>query len=281
MKRITPFIISAVVLAGPVHAQNDYEPDQIKLSKPPASIAQWYQPQNQRQVWLHTMFRLRREFQAIGDYAALEDNAGLIKWSERLVKDYKSIAEMVPEWSDEIDSKWADNLLKAARQGDYAAVAKAQRELGKTCNSCHNEYRAVTAALYRTPGYEDIQVEIEETMEELSYDKLMQSLSREMNRLIIALDDGHTEKARQSSENLSTGLKDLGSSCSNCHQDDYPRERILGEQNQKLLTDLTAGIGSVTVNDSQKLLGEAAVEICARCHAIHRTANDLVQKMKK
>lgn len=281
MKRITPFIISAFFLSSPVHAQDDYEPDQITLSKPPASIAQWYKPQNDRQVLLHTMFRLRREFQAIGDYAALEDNAGLKKWSERLVKDYKSIAEMVPEWSDEIDPKWADNLLTAAKQGDYAAVAKAQRELGKTCNSCHNEYRAVTAALYRTPGYDDIKVEIEETMEELSYKKLMQRLSREMNRLKIALDDGHTEKARQSAENLASSLSDLGNSCSSCHQDDYPRERILGEHNQKLLTDLTMGIDSVAANDSQKLLGEAAVYICARCHSIHRTNNDLVHKMKK
>lgn len=281
MKRLFALLLPVFFLHSPVIAEDDYEPEKITLSKPPASIAQWYKPQNKRQVWLHTMFRLRREFQAIGDYAALEDQAGVKKWSQRLVKDYKSIAEMVPQWSDEIDTEWADKLSAAAEQGDNAALAKAQRELGKTCNSCHNEYRAVTAALYRTPDYEDVMVEIEETMEELSYEKVMERLSRDMNRLKIAIEDGHTEKARQSAESLSTGLTDLGSSCASCHQDDYPKERILGEHNQKLLSDLTAGIATAPVKDSQKRLGEAAVLICARCHSIHRTQSDLVHKINK
>ena len=286
MKILLTLILSALLLNSTANAAenttvDDYEPDKITLSKPPATIGQWYKPQNERQVWLHTMFRLRREFQAIGDYAALEDQPGVKKWSQRLLKDYKSIAEMVPEWSDEVDVKWADKLLAAAEKGDYAAVTNAQRQLGKTCSSCHKEYRAVTAALYRTPDYSQVMVELEDTMEELSYDDHMKRLSRDMNRLKIALEDTHPDKAREYAKNLTAGLNDLAQSCGGCHQDNYPEQRIWGEHSQKLLSDLTAGIGTAPTADSQKLLGEAAVTICARCHAVHRTQSDLSKKMLK
>ena len=35
----------------------------------PESLAEWYKPKNERQVWLHTMFAMRRELQAIAEYA--------------------------------------------------------------------------------------------------------------------------------------------------------------------------------------------------------------------
>ena len=46
------------------------EAREVNFNKPPSTIAQWYKPANKRQVWLHTMFRLRREMQAMGEYAA-------------------------------------------------------------------------------------------------------------------------------------------------------------------------------------------------------------------
>ena len=71
--------------------------DTVSLDVPPASLEQWYKPANKRQVWLHTMFRLRREMQAIGEYAEQNDRAAMDKWIKRLEKDYKKIADMVPE----------------------------------------------------------------------------------------------------------------------------------------------------------------------------------------
>ena len=50
-----------------------YAEPMVSLKKPPASLEQWYKPANKRQVWLHTMFRLRREMQAIAEYAKQDD----------------------------------------------------------------------------------------------------------------------------------------------------------------------------------------------------------------
>ncbi len=74
-----------------------YAGNPVSLDTPPASLEQWYKPANKRQVWLHTMFRLRREMQAISEYAEQNDQAGMDKWIQRLEKDYIKIADMVPE----------------------------------------------------------------------------------------------------------------------------------------------------------------------------------------
>ena len=48
--------------------------DKAKLIKtPPIELAKWYKPENKRQVWLHTMFKLRREMQAVEFYAQQQD----------------------------------------------------------------------------------------------------------------------------------------------------------------------------------------------------------------
>ena len=77
------------------------------LKEPPASLAAWYKPQNKRQVWLHTMFKLRREMLAVEIYAKDQDSASLQNWAAKLIKDYLKIAEMVPEWANRVDlSRW-------------------------------------------------------------------------------------------------------------------------------------------------------------------------------
>ena len=43
-------------------AEDDLE---VNLTKPPASIGEWYKPSNKRQVGLHPRFRLRPEMAAI------------------------------------------------------------------------------------------------------------------------------------------------------------------------------------------------------------------------
>ena len=100
MKQSLQLIVTLVffsITVSPLHADN-----QVSIKVPPASLAQWYKPQNKRQVWLHTMFRLRREMLAIEEYA--DGNHKLMhKWISKLESDYNKISEMVPEWSNMVD----------------------------------------------------------------------------------------------------------------------------------------------------------------------------------
>lgn len=279
MSHSFPIVVISVLmllLSQSVQAENEKN-----LALPPESLAQWYKPANKRQVWLHTMFRLRREMLAVSDYTALEDIQRLKKWSDRLAQDYRKIGEMVPEWQDELELEKMATLQKAAGQGDLAQVAKAYRKLGLSCRSCHREYRAIVAALYRTADFSAIQVEDPESLEELPYKKVMQRLSLQINRIKIASEDGRKQTAVNALRNLRQSLGDLGQSCEQCHKDEVPLERILGAEMEKSLAALEQGIESADIKETGHTLGTLAVQVCARCHGVHRTLYDLKKALSE
>ena len=257
------------------------EAREVNFNKPPSSIEQWYKPANKRQVWLHTMFRLRREMQAMGEYAAFGDKERLLRWSDKFAKDYRSIGEMVPEWADELEVEWLERLQAAARSGDFEGVGAAQRKIGNSCSGCHKEYRAVTAALYRGANFDEVVVEDGETMEELTFKRSMVGLSNAMNRIKIAMVDSRFEVAETAHELMSQRLEDLAGSCGACHKTDRQRDYLLGEENMARVQKLGELIKAKEIKEGQRALGGVAVEICATCHGIHRTLADLREFIDK
>jgi DNA-directed RNA polymerase subunit M/transcription elongation factor TFIIS len=250
------------------------------MQLPPASLARWYKPLNERQVWLHNMFKLRREMQAVREYAALEDGPRLEKWAGRLVRHYRQIGEMVPEWQDELELRVADELQQAAADAAFERVGKAARKLGLSCRSCHREYRATAALLYRTPDFAKINVEKSETLEEVSYKQLMGRLSLLLNRVKIASEDGRKSSALESLDELQQNLEDLGESCAQCHRDERPRRRILGEEARDKLAVVRRGLEVGDAKATGRGLGEVAVYTCARCHGVHRTLYDIRRELE-
>ena len=76
------FILLQCLLIGIIGAVVYIHKDRVALIKtPPASLAQWYKPENKRQVWLHNMFKLRREMQAVRLYADNKEDNHLQKWT--------------------------------------------------------------------------------------------------------------------------------------------------------------------------------------------------------
>ena len=273
MKFITIFLLLHLVFNTSVATADAGTP--LSLESPPASLKKWYIPANKRQVWLHTMFRLRREMQAISEYAKQNDRATMEKWISRLDEDYNKIAEMVPEWEKEIKPRLLPELKMFAEKGDAYRLGKTLEMIERTCDDCHNNYQPQVTAIYRSPHYDDIKIkDINGTAQ--SFEDNMLVLSESVNRILIALDDGHKASALQARQNLTKQLQNLGESCNHCHkEDEYPRERILGKATQHYLETLQASISEERVKDSQKLMGEIAVTVCARCHNIHRIVYDL------
>jgi cytochrome c553 len=265
------FIVFFIVSwASPVVASGT-----VTLKKPPASLEEWYKPANKRQVWLHTMFRLRREMQAIAVHAKNNDQEAVLKWIKRLGKDYNEIASMVPEWEEEIKPRLIPDLKMFAEKGDALRVDKTLKMIKRTCDDCHTQYQPLVTATYRSPFYNDIKLK-DGNGKTQSFDDNMDQLSRSVNRILIALDDGHNAVALQASQKFADQLQTLGSSCSSCHKDDdYPHERILGKDTGQRFKKLQVNIKQGLVKDSQKLMGEIAVTVCARCHNTHRIVSDL------
>ena len=273
MKFIPAFLfLIFVTTTGVVTA---YADNAVSLDVPPVSLEKWYKPANKRQVWLHTMFKLRREMQAVSEYAKLNDQPGMAKWISRLEKDYNKISEMVPEWEKEIKPRLLPELEMFAEKGDAPRVAKTLKMIQRTCDDCHQNYQPLVTAMYRSPHYDEIKVKTINGSQQ-GFEDNMEDLSESVNRILIALDDGHKATAMKASKTLSKQLQNLGDSCNACHKDDaYPRERILGKATQQRLETLQTNMAKGQVKDSQKLMGEIAVTVCARCHNTHRIVYDL------
>ena len=239
----------------------------IFIKKPPASLAQWYKPENKRQVWLHNMFKLRREMQAVKFYADNNDIEHLEKWLDRFSEHYLKIGEMVPEWSGKLDLDMLASLQKSADNKDYSGVSRTLEDLDGGCKSCHADYRMVTASMYRAPDFSSMEINASTSLNEH-----MQTLTEQVNQIKIASEDGMTDVALSSLSDLKIGINELGETCSDCHKKrtkNYPNGGI-----EKTIIKLDKVLKGGTLKEQGRELGTLAVMACARCHGTHRLIFD-------
>lgn len=275
MRFILPLLLLALV-----GCSSSSDEEKLSMSAPPDSLDQWYKPKNKRQVWLHTMFKLRREMLAVEDYAKLEDYAALEKWFKRFEKNYNKISEMVPEWSNRIKPEVLTDIQASINNKDAASIPKLLSKLERTCSNCHDKFRAQVAALYRTPNYEDIRVQTLVAGKDQSFIDSMIDTSKSINQILIALDDNRKPAALAAHDRLDKQLHYMGETCSTCHKDKPPIARIFGEETQNRMQSMKESIEEDRVKDTQKLLGEVGVTVCARCHMVHRSLYDLNRALK-
>ena len=238
----------------------------VMLKTPPASLAQWYKPENKRQVWLHNMFKLRRELQAVRLYANNQDAGHLQQWAADLSEHYLKIGEMVPEWERKLDKKLIDGLLQSASNMRYQEVIEALDELNNNCDSCHADYRVVTQLVYRAADFSSVKV----PGSSISFKDGMKDLTAKINLIKIASDDGQPGVALAAMTSLQKEVSALGETCVNCHEKnkkEFPDSAInatFGKLKQSLLTG--------TAKEQGQELGTLAVLACAQCHGTHRMA---------
>jgi cytochrome c2 len=249
-----------------------------ELSELPASLAQWYKPANKRQVWLHTMFALRRELQAVGHYVQAGDAERAKSWGQRLLEHYRKLGEMVPEWQQDLDLDEASTLEQALAEARLEDARAASNRLARSCRSCHREYRALAAARFRSPDFSAMSFEGVDGQQR-THAEQMNLLSRITNGVKIALEDGLWDEASSQLDQLRQGLGALSKGCDQCHADAPPKERILGADSQAQLDKLATALKAEDSKTADASLGELAVNVCARCHGVHRTLYDLRQQL--
>jgi len=237
------------------------------ISKRFTIIAKWYKPVNKRQVWLHTMFKLRRQMLALEIYAKAEDGEALKKWAMMLAGDYGKIAEMVPQWEKRLDSAALAAIETAATENRYADVLSALTELGKSCQSCHDDFRAVTATLYRAPDFSGLKISGSVAMAEH-----MKSLSQQINRIKIGFVDGKETAALSAFQKLETEMDGLGTVCVSCHK--KPEKAYPTPAMTLAMASLKQSLKTGSLKDKGQALGSLAVMACATCHGTHRLSGD-------
>lgn len=246
------------------------------VKTPPNSLSQWYKPENKRQVWLHNMFKLRREMQAVEFYANAQDSERLNKWAKRLNTHYLKIAEMVPEWKGKLSEQILADLNKQIEQQQFDEIPETLKTLGQNCQSCHIDYQSTTAARYRAPNFSNIVLTTSSGLE-VPYNQHMDMLSKKVNQIKIASEDGFTDLALSSLSELTLGMNALGETCSNCHKQEiesYPTKAM-----NQTLVQLEESFKTGTLKDQGRALGTLAVQACARCHGTHRMSYDLRKQL--
>ncbi len=266
------FLSFMLMLSTSVNSADEENTDAIYNS-----LSKQYKPVNKRNVWHHTMFKLRREMQAI---AESNNNADTQHWVSRFSKDYKKIAKMVPEWESELDLLNLKLLEKAAIDNDKSQINESLREIKRNCRACHIDYRANVAAIFRAPDFSKLQLKNHKG-EAKSYRRSMIQLTEQLNRIKIGLIEKDQEKSIQALTDLRAGMQHLENSCSSCHKDDEARQFYLGEKSKNLLNDLQKGIeNNDDIKDVGRTLGLLAVRSCARCHGVHRIVYDITKDKK-
>jgi len=250
------------------------EPAAVAL---PPSLAQWYKPRNKRHVFLHLMFALRRELQAVREYAATGDGERALAWAGRLERDYWQIGRMVPEWKRYLDDGLLQTLMAAVRAEDGANIFRAADRLDESCDRCHREYQALAALKYRTVDFDHI--ELVEGQADSRYPAFMKKLGLTVNRIRIAAEDGRWGAAGMAARRLRDQLALLGRGCTRCHRERASRERILGGGMLKAFTELQRAIARKDLKQLRAGLGRAAVSVCARCHSLHKLGSDLRKRL--
>ena len=267
--RWTRFIFLLCLLIAVVLSTVAYiHKDKVNLYKtPPESLAKWYMPENKRQEWLHNMFKLRREMQAVKLYSTSNENEFLDKWTAQLSEHYLRISEMVPEWEQELDIDALTRLQLSVKERDQQSVSLALDDIKASCDSCHQDYRITVATMYRAPDFSSIKLS-----NSVEYKKHMQTLIRQLNEVKIAAEDGKRDVALSSLSELKHGIQLQGETCVQCHDKEtklYPNVKIT-----KTIANLEQSLVMGTRKEQGKSLGSLAVQACASCHGTHRIAYD-------
>lgn len=262
------FVLQTVLILFVVGIAYKHLDKAVVVKLPPEELAKWYKPDNKRQVWLHNMFKLRREIQAVAFYADKKNSKALIKWSLKLHKHYLDIGEMVPSWRKNLDLATIANIKSGAVSHDYSRVLSNVDALQQNCDACHNDYRAITALTYRSANFSGIEVE-----PLLALDTHMRELITEVNQIKIASEDGQVDLALSSLLELERGMNKLGTVCSHCHKKD--KQTYPSEQMTQTMLSLEQSLRTGTSKEQSRDLGSLAVFACAACHGTHRITTDI------
>ena len=127
----------------------------------------------------------------------------------RLNEHYLKIGKMVPEWKKKLDMKTMSRLQESVKAGRYQDISLALDTLNEGCESCHTDYRIITANMYRAPDFSSIKID-----PSTSYKEHMKKLTQQVNNIKIAFVDGNKDIALSTLSDLKQGINAQGETCS-------------------------------------------------------------------
>lgn len=230
----------------------------------PSSLDQYYKTQPPE--YLIKKWELAESAQGIIMYFQQGDLVNAKKSFTAFSKEYKDIADMVPEWRKYYDPKPVENLGTALDSGNASAISGAVGGVAENCNKCHTEYMPAVWNHYNWKNFNDVMISTPEGQ--------LPWTAAKFKYLVIGFDgiglniEKRDQTGAQQSFNLFRSMfSNMTAACNSCHATE-PRYYV-SEDIQAMISDMGADIASGNLSRAEEIRQTIGMESCYRCHVLH------------
>jgi cytochrome c556 len=192
-------------------------------------------------------------------------------------KEYKDIADMVPEWRKYYDPKTVENLGAALDSRNASAVLGAAGGVAENCAKCHTENMPAVWNRYNWKNFNNVMISTPEGQ--------LPWAAAKMKYLVIGFDGigvnikkGDQAAAQQSFNLFKSMFSNLTAACSSCHISE--RRYYVSEDIQTMVNDMGANITSGNLSKADRIREIIGMESCYRCHVLHMPAQFMKESPK-
>ncbi|HEU5359900.1 MAG TPA: hypothetical protein VFU42_01955 [Candidatus Deferrimicrobiaceae bacterium] len=235
----------------------------------PESLNAFYPPAADRPVYLFKMLGLETSFSGIVVDLMEGDLEGARGSFEDFRKQYREVAAMVPEWSQEYPEKPVKDLGEALASGDKGHAMNAFAAVGGICHRCHVATMVPVQQKYHWGDFSAITVQDPLSGEPTGYPKFKKYLASNLAGMTVNLRQGQTDNARRQFEGFRERFAALSGSCRGCHEKE---SRYFVDREMQ---DAVAELGrvfqsrSVSADAVGALAQKIGRESCSKCHLVH------------
>lgn len=243
--------------------------DVAQASSLPGSLDNLYPPASDRPVYLIRMLGLETSFSGIVVDLMEGDLEGAKGSFEDFRKQYREVAEMVPEWEGEYPEQPVEYLGTTLSAGNGDLVRKAFAGVGEICHRCHVQAMVPVQQKYHWGNFGAITVNDPLSGESTEYVQFKKLLAANLAGITVDLRQGQTDNARKQFEGFRARFDALGGSCQGCHEN--AGASFVGHDMQEAVASLGEAIHdrSVPADAVMALTQKIGRESCSKCHLVH------------
>ncbi len=258
-------VIVAIIGLAAVLINQGNKPD-TKNNLPP-SLDQYYKTQPPE--YLIKKFGLGESLMGVIMNSQQGDLVNAKKSFIAFSKEYKDIADMVPEWRNYYDQKPVENLGTALDSGNVSAILGAAGGVAENCGRCHTENMPAVWNHYNWKNFNNVMISTPEGQ--------LPWPAAKMKYLVIGYDgigvniEKKDQTGAQQSFNLFRSMfNNMTTACSSCHATE--RRYYVSQDIQAMISDMGANIASGNLSRAEEIRQTIGMESCYRCHVLHMPA---------
>jgi hypothetical protein len=248
------------------------------LGPPPSALDALYPPQAELPVWQMKMLEMAMPLGGTAvDFFENEFENAMANF-EGFTKAYEELSKLVPEWEQDFKMEPVEAVKIALETRDLEKILPAFEELNLVCTDCHLKNMVKVQHKYQWKDFRTIKVFDPLDDNTVDFKGLMQNLDLNFVGIMVDLQEGQLDKARNHFEGFNTRFQTLKDTCIGCHggpeedkQQVYERKYFVDDNVQAMVDNLGKILSGDTIDP--KMIEEIGMgigmESCFKCHWVH------------